>query len=846
MPLKLFGIQKQTFITIFILLSISFPSSVFASSQVLGNSMITVNSEVPQQVPPTNHISGPQSVLVILVRFKDVANTKTRDEVKDLVFARLNNYFKEVSYGAAWLTGNVTSQWYQLSRSRSYYGAGSASSEKIVDLVVDAVRAADREVNYMNYEYVMVVYAGDDQNISGNANDISSGGIYGNGYPLTISEGTLGFGVSWLAETDPIGPFAHFLARNLKLPDLWNRAGNPLADNFVAEWDLMGHGFWADNGSTPAEPTSWCRIRLGWITESGLADVNATESKTLDIDQLETPTEGVKVVRLPISKYTYYLIEVRRKIGYDSYLPDEGVLILYVDEMLEDGQGIVRVVDSTPLTQTLNDAPFKVGGIFENKTANIAVEVLSSSNSSYRVSIDRTGRPLAAYLTVDTPYNDIQVKVDGASLTSDAKNRVQKLVRIGSHVVEVPSLVYISETSRAVFDGWSDGDSTNPRTLAVSANSTLTADYKLQNLLQVSSIYGSPTGSGWYDANTVATFSVTNVIDQGNGTRQVFLSWGGDSDASSSTSQIDMDKPRVVFANWKTQYAIEFTSTGLKNGTTITLTVNGKGDNYTVPFSHVEWFDKGSELSFQTYPESISSGITTFKLEGWTGKDGSTVSSPATVAQPDKLTAVYGAKRLLDVPSSTTFSGIVTMVWGIYLKGTSSTLSFLSRYPTLLSVFMLAAYPFFAVVEFVHKLYLTFSFASVFSAAASVIVASILLGLIYLLPISFVVLALYRWRRKKVPRMRLVLPFIGLWILGLALVVAGVVTTIPAIEAIGVAGLGALAIGTALLSALIPSIKIIGLKRPKRLESSTKKTVTEQSAPKEQEDKKDENSSWQI
>jgi M6 family metalloprotease-like protein len=846
MPLKFSDIRKQALISVLVLLSISFPSSVFASSQTLGNNITTVNSEVPQQVPPTNHISGPQSVLVILVRFKDVANAKTRDEVKDLVFVRLNNYFKEVSYGAAWLTGNVTSQWYQLSRSRSYYGAGSASSEKIVDLVVDAVRAADREVNYMNYEYVMVVYAGDDQNISGNANDISSGGNYGNGYPLTTSEGTLGFGVSWLSETDPIGPFAHFLGRNLRLPDLWNRAGNPLADNFVAEWDLMGHGFWADNGSTPAEPTSWCRMRLGWITELGIASVNATESKTLDIDQLETPTEGLKVIRLPMSKYTYYLIEVRRKIGYDSYLPDEGVLILYVDEMLEDGQGIVRVVDSTPLTQTLNDAPFKVGGIFENKTANIAVEVVSSSNSSYRVSIDRTGRPLSAYLTVDTSYSDIQVKVDGASLTSDDKNRVQKLVRIGSHVVEVPSLVYISETSRAIFNGWSDGDSTNPRTLAVNANSTLTADYKLQNLLQVSSIYGSPTGSGWYDANTVATFSVTNVIDQGNGTRQVFLSWTGDSDASSSTSQINMSKPRVVSAGWKTQYAIEFTSTGLKNGTTITLTVNGKDENHTVPFSHVEWFDKGSELTFEAYPESISSGITTFKLEGWTERDGSAASSPVAVTQPDKLTAAYSEKRLFDVPSSMTFSGTATMAWGIYLKAMSGTLSFLSRYPMLLSAFMLAAYPFFAVVAFAHKLYLTFSFASVFSAAASVIVASILLGLIYLLPISFVVLAVYRWRRKKVPGMRMILPFIGLWVLGLALVMACVVATTPAIEAIGVAGLGALAIGTAFLSALIPSIKIIGLTRLKRIEPSTKKTVTEQPAPKEQEEEKDEDSSWQI
>jgi hypothetical protein len=417
--------------------------------------------------------------------------------------------------------------------------------------------------------------------------------------------------------------------------------------------------------------------------------------------------------------------------------------------------------------------------------------------------------------------------VDGANLTPDMKNRVQRQVRIGSHVLEVPSLVYIDETTRVTFDGWSDGDKANPRTIVLNENATLTATYKLQNLLQVSSPYGSPTGSGWYDASGIATFSIANIVDQGNGTRRVFSSWRGDSNASSTTSQIDMSKPRCVFADWRTQYAIEFTSTGLDNGTRVNLTINGKSENHTVPFNHIEWFDKGSECSFQVSPESVTAGIARYKLERWIEKYGKNVTSPLTATQPDKLTAVYSLKGPFKTPSTRTLSSVARKFWTTYLETISNTFDFLSREPKLLQIFIVIAYPFLAVMDFAHKLYLTFSFASVFSTAGAVIVAGILLGLIYLFPISIVILGIYRWKRKKVPRMRILLPASALWILGTAFLVVGIIVATPATETIGAAGFGVLGIDVALLSGLIPSSKIIGLFEPKKVVLPPKKTVSD-------------------
>ncbi len=817
MLFKPFSPRRQALVLALVLISSSFPLSVLSYSYGnVSDAMYVESTETPQKVPPTNYVSGPQSVIVILVRFKDVANVKTREEVKDHVFTQLNNYFRNVSYGSVWLTGDVTSQWYQLSRSRSYYGLGMASSERPVDLIVDAVRAADREVNYLDYGYIMIVYAGDDQDRSLNTNDITSGGVYGNGYAVSTGEGNLGFGVSFLSEMDPIGPYAHYLGLNFRLPSLLNPR-KPLTDDFVGEWDLMGHGFWANNGSTPAEPTSWSRIRLGWINESGVVEVNATESRTLDLEQLET-LGGVKAVKLPVTKYSYYLIEVRRKIGYDSYLPDEGVLVLYIDEMLEQGQGIVRIVDSTTLTATLNDATFKVGGIFENKTGNVAVEVLSASATSFMISIDRTGRQLSAYLTVDVPYNEIHVRIDGANLTSDARNRVQRLVKIGSHVVEVPNIVYLTEDSRAVFKGWRDGDFTNPRTLSVNENATLEADFEMQYLLQVHSTYGTPTGSGWYDANTVATFSVPSVIEHENGTRHVFMSWIGDIYDSSSSSQIEMKKSRDVFADWKTQYAVEFTTAGLMNGTTLTLTTNGKSQNFSVPFEHVEWFDKESKLSFHISPDKITSGMSLYKLDTWVDQTGKNVTSPLTIVQPIKLTATYGTRGLVDLPSDRTISDIATTVWRAYHSLISGMLNFVSGNQVLLAVFAVAASPLFTVVDLARTLYLALIFAPIVSGICSVVLASFLLRLIYLFPISIVILAAYRLKRKKAPRMRVLLPVMALWIVGLILSIGG--TVVAVIGAVNLIGFGALAVGTALLSGLAPSIAIVGSTISKRIDTS--------------------------
>ena len=152
-----------------------------------------------------------------------------------------------------------------------------------------------------------------------------------------------------------------------------------------------------------------------------------------------------------------------------------------------------------------------------------------------------------------------EIKIDGQVRRTDGGEVKVTLPLDVSHTVEMPKEIELAPGTRALFDRWSDGDTSNPRQLTLADDVVLTAIYKIQYLLTVNSESGDPQGSGWYDAGATATFSVTSSISESGfmgtlGTRIVFDRWSGDSSGSTSTATIKMDGPKSVTAIWKTDY----------------------------------------------------------------------------------------------------------------------------------------------------------------------------------------------------------------------------------------------------------------------------------------------------
>jgi hypothetical protein len=117
-------------------------------------------------------------------------------------------------------------------------------------------------------------------------------------------------------------------------------------------------------------------MALGWIPPERVKVVMPGSFEFITLEPLETKTEGFHVIKIPVTNQSYYLVEIRRKIGFDATLPDEGMLITFVDEFAK-GDGFIKVVDANTNTSSLNDATFdtRTGkkNTFTDTSNNLAV-----------------------------------------------------------------------------------------------------------------------------------------------------------------------------------------------------------------------------------------------------------------------------------------------------------------------------------------------------------------------------------------------------------------------------------------------------------------------------------------
>lgn len=86
---------------------------------------------------------------------------------------------------------------------------------------------------------------------------------------------------------------------------------------------------------------------------------------------------------------------------------------------------------------------------------------------------------------------------------------------------------------------------------------TCTFVYITQYYLTVSSAKGQPQGQGWYDAGSVASFSVGPTVVLGF-PMYIFERWDGDSTSTSSSATVAMNSPKTVVALWRADYTATY------------------------------------------------------------------------------------------------------------------------------------------------------------------------------------------------------------------------------------------------------------------------------------------------
>jgi hypothetical protein len=135
--------------------------------------------------------------------------------------------------------------------------------------------------------------------------------------------------------------------------------------------------------------TAWAKIQLGFINGTMLSVANPGKTATFTIDPAEIVSNNVHAVKIPLTSTPnssqYYLIEVRTQTGFDSGLPESGVLITYVDETLPVGP--VRIVNGDLLVSDLTNAVWRVGRTFMDNQHQLTVKVADRIGNSYQVTV---------------------------------------------------------------------------------------------------------------------------------------------------------------------------------------------------------------------------------------------------------------------------------------------------------------------------------------------------------------------------------------------------------------------------------------------------------------------------
>ncbi len=327
------------------------------------------------------------NLLVIMVDFSDNPATVTDlvNTFDDLIFdapqptgrGSVRDYYSKVSYGnvdlvtvnlpsaTGWQTAPQTYAYYV----NNYYGWG-AYPQNAGRMVEDVLPLIDPVVDFSNYDNdgdgrvdtLLVVHAGTGAEFSASTADIwshasSISGMGGTVLPydgvmvdnyVTVPEGwdflTPGLITPNLTDMT-IGVICHEIAHGLwGMPDLYDVDGSSYG---IGQWGLMSYGDWngpakwnpylgynVTDGSSPALPTAWSRLVMGF-------DTYVMPMSTTPVVQTLLPAETaqgqiVRLKSLPLQAQESFLLENRWTLngGYDEYLPGDGLLIWHVDEAM--------------------------------------------------------------------------------------------------------------------------------------------------------------------------------------------------------------------------------------------------------------------------------------------------------------------------------------------------------------------------------------------------------------------------------------------------------------------------------------------------------------------------------
>lgn len=321
-----------------------------------GMSLLKANkASEPRKQLKRRTVVGDKRCLVILVEFPDLKfDTSTNYEGKDPnhadpqlrfdgifnkkgynyygYYGSVRDYFEDQSNGKLRLNFDVVGP-VMASHNHDYYGRDWANKTR--ELVAEACTAVDENVDFSKYDWdekgevdqVILIYAGLGQSVGGDETTIWAHKSE-LGRQRKVFDGVLVDTYCCASEKrrgymGGIGTICHEFSHCLGLPDMYAQNGKDYGTQY---YDLMGSGGHNMVGAIPAGYTALDKILVGWQMPKVLRDNE-------DVKGMKAMSEGGDFYIIPNDEYKneFYLLEYRRRTGWDSALYSSGILVLHVD-----------------------------------------------------------------------------------------------------------------------------------------------------------------------------------------------------------------------------------------------------------------------------------------------------------------------------------------------------------------------------------------------------------------------------------------------------------------------------------------------------------------------------------
>jgi hypothetical protein len=170
----------------------------------------------------------------------------------------------------------------------------------------------------------------------------------------------------------------HEIGHTMGLVDLYAYTGS--AHRFVGGWSLMG----LISGHAP-EYFAWERWLLNWLDDDQVVCL-PVGSITATLNAVPI-VGGQKMIVAPISETRAVVVEVRRRVGYDFSISEEGPLVYLVDTSLANGNGVIKVLPLNDLDVRKVNAPLSIGETLSFE--GVSVRYNSSTKYGDEISVTR-------------------------------------------------------------------------------------------------------------------------------------------------------------------------------------------------------------------------------------------------------------------------------------------------------------------------------------------------------------------------------------------------------------------------------------------------------------------------